>query len=148
MNNIGFFNETKLEIKEMDKIKEIIDYAIKKERLKNIVFNIIFVDDVFITSLNYDYRGLDKPTDVISFALEDNLPINVGKYRLLGDIYISIETAQKQAHDYEHSLLRELSFLVLHGFFHLLGYDHKTDETEKIMIEKQEMILNEYGITR
>ena len=148
MNSIGFFNETDEIIDEVEEIKKVIHYALDKEKLKHVVFNIIFVDDIFITSLNQDYRGKNSPTDVISFALEDNLPIDLGKYRLLGDIYISLDTAKRQAKTYEHSLLRELSFLAVHGLLHLLGYDHMNEVEEKVMFEKQEWILDGYGIKR
>jgi probable rRNA maturation factor len=148
MNSVGFFNETTDEIKETEEVKKVIHYALEQEKLNYVVFNIIFVDDVFITSLNQDYRGKNQPTDVITFALEDNLTIDLGKYRLLGDIYISIDTAKRQAKEYQHSVLRELSFLAVHGFLHLLGYDHMNAEEEKIMFEKQEWILGGYGIKK
>ncbi len=148
MNSVGMFNETKEEIKEMEEIEKLIHYTLNKKKLKYTVFNVIFVNDLFITSLNQDYRGQNKPTDVISFALEDDLPLDLGKYRLLGDIYISVDTAKRQANEYGHSLLRELSFLTIHGLLHLLGYDHKNKEEEKIMFEKQEWILDGYGIKR
>lgn len=74
------------------------------------------------------------------------LPKEVG--RNLGDIYISIERAKDQASEYGHGLLRELSFLAVHGFYHLLGYDHMNPEDEAIMFKKQEEVLNDYGITR
>lgn len=68
--------------------------------------------------------------------------------RVLGDIYISIDKARSQAEEYGHSLLRELSFLAVHGFYHLLGYDHMTEEEEKIMFSKQEEVLHECNIER
>ena len=68
--------------------------------------------------------------------------------RVLGDIYISIDKAKEQAESYGHSLKRELSFLTIHGLLHLLGYDHMEEEDEKKMFSLQELILNEYGITR
>lgn len=148
MNSVGFYNETNVEIKELEEIEKVVHYALKQEKLKHVVFNIIFVDDLYITSLNHDYRGKNKPTDVISFALEDNLTIDLGEYRLLGDIYISLDTGKRQASEYGHSVLRELSFLAVHGVLHLLGYDHMNEEEEKIMFEKQELILDGYGIKR
>ncbi|MFA5603245.1 MAG: rRNA maturation RNase YbeY [Bacilli bacterium] len=148
MNSVGFYNETNEEIKELGEIEKVVHYALKQEKLKYVVFNIIFVDDLYITSLNHDYRGKNKPTDVISFALEDNLTIDLGEYRLLGDIYISLDTGKRQASEYGHSVLRELSFLAVHGVLHLLGYDHMNEEEEKIMFEKQELILDGYGIKR
>lgn len=148
MNNVGFFNETLEEIKEMAEVKKVINYALEQEKLTGAIFNIIFVDDLYITSLNRDYRGENCSTDVLSFALLDNLPFDLGQYRLLGDIYISIETAKRQALEYNHSLVKELSFLAVHGFLHLLGYNHINKEDEKIMFEKQEWILNGYGIEK
>lgn len=148
MNNVGFFNETLEEIKEIDEVKKVINYALEQEKLTGVIFNIIFVDDSYITSLNHDYRGKNCSTDVLSFALLDNLPFDLGQYRLLGDIYISIETAKRQALEYNHSLVKELSFLAVHGFLHLLGYNHINKKDEKIMFEKQEWILNGYGIEK
>lgn len=148
MNKVEFFNETDEEIVELKELKKLIKFALKHEDLKNVEFNVIFVDNARIKELNKQYRNIDKPTDVISFALEDYKMDNYGKIRLLGDIYISIEKAKEQSIEYGHSYLRELSFLMIHGFLHLLGYDHMKEEDEKIMFEKQEMILNEYGIKR
>ena len=88
-------------------------------------------------------------TDVITFALEDDDTLIVGgDERVLGDIYISIDKARSQAVEYGHGLLRELAFLAVHGFYHLLGFDHMTSEDEAIMFKKQEEVLEEYGITR
>jgi probable rRNA maturation factor len=148
MNNIGFFNETKEEIKELEEIKKLIDYAISYEKLDNIEFNIIIVDNDTIHDLNKQYRNVDRPTDVISFALEDNMDVSLENIRLLGDIYISIDKAKQQANDYGHSFLREVAFLSIHGFLHLLGYDHMNEKEELEMFEKQELILNGYGIKR
>ena len=99
--------------------------------------------------MNKTYRNIDRETDVITFALEDDDTIIIpNEERILGDIYISIDKARLQAKDYNHSLLRELSFLAVHGFYHLLGYDHMTKEDEEIMFKKQEEVLEAYGITR
>ena len=112
-------------------------------KLGNIEFGVIFVDNNEIHELNKTYRNIDRETDVISFALEDEKKEDFTKTRLLGDIYISIDKAKEQAISYEHSLERELSFLAVHGLLHLLGYDHMTKEDEKIMFTKQKEIL--YG---
>ena len=106
------------------------------------------MDNEYIHQLNKTYRGVDRPTDVISFALEDNGACETEFGRILGDIYISIDQARIQAKEYGHSLKRELAFLSIHGFLHLLGYDHMTEEEEKVMFGRQEWILNEYGIKR
>ena len=148
MNNVEIINELDSELEYLETMKELIDYAIEKEKLENVLFNIIIVDNEYIHKLNKEYRGIDRPTDVISFALEDNADgINNG-FRVLGDIYISIDKVYEQAKEYGHSNLREICFLMIHGFLHLLGYDHMEKEDEKIMFAKQEEILNGFGITR
>lgn len=147
MNNYEVFNETKEKI-DIDEERKIIDFALKYEKLENVEFNVIFVDEETIRKINKEYRNIDKVTDVISFALEDGENIKFEFGRVLGDIYICVERMKKQAEEYGHSLLREQGFLTVHGLLHLLGYDHMTKEEEKIMFEKQEMILNAYGLTR
>ncbi len=141
-------NELDEKISETKKIKELLDFIIKKENLNNCLFNIILVDNNYIRKLNKEYRGIDSYTDVISFALEDADDEIKMDFRVLGDIYISVDKAKEQANEYGHSFLRELSFLTVHGLLHLLGYDHMTEEDEIVMFKKQEKILNEFGITR
>lgn len=148
MNTVEFFNETKDPIKEIKELKKLIKYALKFENLDNVEFDIIFVNNETIKKLNRDYRNIDRSTDVITFALEDYSKIIYGKIRVLGDVYISIEKAREQAKEYGHTELRELSFLMIHGFLHLLGYDHLIKEEEEIMFKKQEEILDDYGIKR
>ena len=148
MNKVSYINQTKEQIKELSTIKKAIQHALKKEQLKNAEFNIIFVDNERIWEINRQYRKKDSVTDVISFAFEDNEEFINEEYRLLGEIYISIDKAREQAVEYGHSELRELSFLAIHGLLHLLGYDHMEKEEEEIMIQKQEEILNEVGIKR
>lgn len=148
MIQIGVYNETTEEIPCLDTIKKIIQRAMEKEHV-DAECNVIFVKDEYIHQLNKEYRHIDKKTDVISFALEDEKSLLLPEgQRVLGDIYISIDTAKEQKEEYHHSLERELSFLAIHGFYHLLGYDHKTKEEEKIMFAKQEEVLLEYGIKR
>lgn len=148
MNQIEIINETKEEIKELEVLPDLLEFAANKQQVKDVVFNIIIVDNEYIHQLNKTYRGVDRPTDVISFALEDNGTWKTEFGRILGDIYISIDQARIQAKEYGHSLKRELAFLSIHGFLHLLGYDHMTEEEEKEMFGRQEWILNEYGIKR
>lgn len=148
MNKVEIFNETDEKLKEIDELSPLVDYMINYEKLDNLVFNIIIVDNEYINALNRDYRHVDRPTDVITFALEDNGRIETEEGRILGDIYISIDKAKEQAIEYGHSLKRELSFLTVHGFLHLLGYDHMTKDDEKVMFEKQERILDSYGVKR
>lgn len=149
MSNIEIFVNVDEKIKELETVEKVLRSAIKKENLDNISFNVIIVDNNYIHELNKNYRNIDRETDVITFALEDEDTIIIpDSERILGDIYISIDKARSQAEEYGHSLLRELSFLAVHGFYHLLGYDHMTPEEEKIMFTKQEEVLEEYGITR
>ena len=148
MNNIEIFNETNEEIKELETIEKLLVYAIEYEKLNNLEFSIIIVDNKKIHEINKEFRGIDRPTDVITFALEDNEDFPEMETRVLGDIYISLDKAKGQALEYNHSFLRELSFLTIHGFLHLLGYDHMKEDEEKIMFNKQEEILNGFGIKR
>ncbi len=141
------FNETEETIEEIEAMHDVLLIAIQNQKLDYIEFNVILVDNPYIHKLNKEYRNIDRETDVISFALEDTKDITYENYRLLGDIYISIEKAKEQAECYHHSLKRELCFLSVHGFLHLLGYDHMKEEDEKIMFGLQEAILNEAGIT-
>lgn len=98
--------------------------------------------------LNKTYRGIDRTTDVLSFAFEDNETIECD-YRMLGEIFVSIPKMKGQAIEYGHSETRELAFLVVHGILHLLGYDHTLGEKEeKEMFSRQELVLNEFEETR
>lgn len=150
MKNVEIFNETNETIEELDILKPLLEHAKEIEQLKNIEleFSVIIVDNKKIHEINKQYRNIDRPTDVITFALEDYEDVKFDNYRPLGDIYISIDKAKEQAKEYGHTLKRELAFLTIHGFLHLLGYDHMEKEEEKIMFEKQEMILDGFGIKR
>ena len=141
-------NETNEKIEQLVTIKSLLDFIVTKEKLDNCLFNVILFDNKYIHKINKDYRGIDRETDVISFALEDNVDEVKLEFRVLGDIYISVEKAQEQALLYGHSFLRELSFLTVHGLLHLLGYDHIDKKDEEIMFAKQEELLNEFGITK
>lgn len=107
--------------------------------------DITIVDDEEIHQLNRDYRGVDRPTDVLSFALdeddEDEPELLEGQLHLLGDIIISAETATRQAEEFGHGLEREIVYLAVHGLLHLLGYDHMVEEDKVIMRAKEEEAL-------
>lgn len=150
LNTVGIFNQTGSVIEdELKTMNEVLQFALKKENLDCVEFNVILVDNEMIHTLNKTYRGIDRTTDVITFALEDDKTvITSGKMRVLGDIYISLDKAKEQAIEYGHSFMRELCFLSVHGFYHLLGYDHQNEEEEKIMFSKQEEVLSGYGIKR
>lgn len=144
-----------------DKIKEIDDllqYAADYLKLpENTEMSVTFMDNDAIQVINRDYRGKDVPTDVISFALEEEgdgeIPVifEDGENPLpreLGDLMISVDKAKEQAVEYGHSFDRELGFLALHGFLHINGYDHMTPEDEKEMFSLQKEILDAYGLKR
>ena len=139
-------NLTNEKLNEIDELNEYTSYLIKYMNI-DASFSVIIVDNNKIHEINKTYRGIDRETDVISFALEEDEEYEV-KERLLGDIYISIDKVYEQAKNYGHSIKRELFFLVTHGFLHLLVYDHMTKEDEEVMFPLQEKILNEYGVIR
>ncbi len=113
---------------------------------------VAFVDDMYIKELNFKFRHKGEATDVLSFPMEEDAedePVIDGETEnILGDIVISLETAQHQAEEYGHSLLREMAYLATHGMFHLLGYDHDTEDRRRIMREREEKVLSLLNITR
>ncbi|OZM58001.1 rRNA maturation RNase YbeY [Lottiidibacillus patelloidae] len=135
-------------------LQEVIEKAALAEELSGeLELSLTFVDEKTIQQLNKEYRDKDMPTDVLSFALEEMEEdeveiIGIDLPRALGDIIISVSHIHDQAEKYNHSFERELGFLALHGFLHLLGYDHMTEEDERIMFGKQREILDEYGLKR
>jgi len=148
MNKFYISNATDEVLEKEGKVlKKVLKFAMKHEKLKDVEFNIIFVSSNRIHEINREYRNVDKVTDVISFALEDNKDVNL-KHRLLGDIYICLEKVHGQALEYGHSFVRELCFLAVHGFYHLLGYDHMEKNEEEVMFKKQEEVLSLCNILR
>lgn len=134
---------------------QLIDHAAAFLGLAGeIELSLTFVTNARIHEINRDYRHIDRPTDVISFALEEMGKDEVAivpeddEPRVLGDIIVSIEKTKEQAESYGHSFERELGFLVIHGLLHLLGYDHMNEEDEKKMFGLQEEILSSYGLSR
>lgn len=116
--------------------------------------DVTIVDDEEIHALNREYRDMDKPTDVLSFALDEDSeesdePELVGgpEEHLYGDIIISAETALRQAEEYGHGLEREMTYLAVHGMFHLLGYDHMTEEEKSVMRVKEEEALRAINLS-
>ena len=141
-------NDTEVEVVELDKLREYITYVVGELKLEKCEFNIIIIDNEKIHEINKEYRGIDRETDVISFALEDNMDIEYTDFRLLGDIYISIDRCYQQASEYGHSREREICFLATHGILHLLGYDHMMPGDEKEMFDLQNKLLDGYNIKR
>ncbi|APC48226.1 rRNA maturation RNase YbeY [Virgibacillus halodenitrificans] len=138
----------------IDLLQRLVEFAAKQEGIsREAEVSINFVNNKEIQELNRNYRQKDTPTDVISFAMQEKVDGEIDIVGediplILGDIVISIDKAKEQAADYDHSLERELGFLAVHGFLHLLGYDHMSHEEEKLMFKKQEAILGEFGIER
>lgn len=129
-------------------VKTILKKVVKKLNIHTThIVSYIFVDLDSIHQINRQYRNIDRPTDVISFAYIDDEPNRVLPYEL-GDVFICTEKVFLQAKEYGHSPYRECAFLITHGILHLLGYDHVKQEEETIMFQMQNEILNELGIQR
>ena len=156
MLEIYFEDETaRVDDKIEDLIRKLLNHAAKEEELAGeLEVSVTFMTDVDIQKVNATYRGKNVPTDVISFALEELTEGEVaiipeeGMPTALGDILISVETAERQAGEYGHDFNREIGFLALHGFLHLLGYDHITEEEEAEMFGRQKEILASFGLER
>jgi probable rRNA maturation factor len=152
---IDFQDETSiLSPSDFELVENLLNFAAIKENVdQESELSVSFVSNARIQDINRDYRDKDQPTDVISFALEemgkDEIEIvGVNMPRVLGDIVISVEKTKEQAEEYGHSFSRELGFLALHGFLHLLGYDHIEEKDEKQMFQRQKDILEAYGLQR
>lgn len=141
---VNFTNELTSETTEYEKLIKKIFKHVKDKHF----FNIVFVDKDKIQEINREYRNIDKVTDVISFALNDNEESNYFAEKELGDIFICIDRAIEQASDYGHSIAREVGFLAVHGYLHLSGYDHQTKDDEEVMCKKQEEILAKAKLKR
>lgn len=145
MNTYDIYNEYNYR-EDYSYLDDVIKHTLEVEKVENANFSIIFIDDEKMHELNKTYRNIDRTTDVLSFALEDNQKIKL-PIRELGDIFISIPKMEAQAEEYGHSKKRELSFLTVHGLLHLLGYDHTiSEEQEKLQFGLQDKILNDLDI--
>ncbi|CEJ72667.1 metal-dependent hydrolase [[Clostridium] sordellii] len=133
----------------LEKIHDIIVESLHYEGYDdNYEVSLSFVDNEEIHELNRQYRGVDRATDVLSFPLlTDDFDVEIEE-ESLGDIVISLERALEQSEEYNHSFEREVCFLVCHSMFHLLGYDHDTEENTKDMRKREEDVLNKLNITR
>ena len=149
-----------LDIEENNEYKNTIDSVLEKafktEKLdkSNIYINIILTTPENIRKANREYRNIDKETDVLSFPMFEKDEINEIKktksevFDVLGDIIISIDRVKEQAEEYGHSFERELAYMTIHGFYHLMGYDHMTEEEKKEMREQEENVLGQLNIIR
>ncbi|KEI97384.1 heat-shock protein [Clostridium botulinum A2B7 92] len=158
-------NKIKVDEEFENKIKEIIDYALKEEKV-NIDYevSVVFIDNNSIKEINKDYRNIDKATDVLSFPMLDYEKGEVFKdvylnYEfdesdldegnlVLGDIALSLEKAEEQSKEFGHSFLRETSYLTIHSVLHLLGYDHMEEDEKAIMRQREEEILKSFNLHR
>ncbi|HEU5140008.1 MAG TPA: rRNA maturation RNase YbeY [Bacillales bacterium] len=154
MINIDISDETGiLKEEHFEVVRHLIEMAADGEEIPDETeVSITFVDNDKIQELNRTYRNIDRSTDVLSFAfLEDELETEIVGAEvpgMLGDIVISTTKAKEQADQYNHSFIRELGFLAVHGFLHLCGYDHMNDGDEKRMFSRQEEVLERYGLQR
>lgn len=145
-------NEVTLEVQ--SEIEKLLNLTAQMEKISDEAeVSVTFVDNERIREINKEYRDKDRATDVISFALEELgegevALVGAEMPRVLGDIIISVPKTKEQAEEYGHSFMRELGFLAVHGFLHLLGYDHETAEKEKVMFSRQKDILDEFGLKR
>jgi len=144
---IEVINETN-ETKYVDEITEVLYKGLDIMKVENAYMSVVIVDNKKIHEINKTYRNVDRPTDVISFAFEDNEGITPNNMRILGEIYLSVEKAKEQAKEFGHSEKREVCYLSIHGLLHLLGYNHEEDEEKKVMRSLEEKILNECSIAR
>ncbi|GIP42032.1 endoribonuclease YbeY [Paenibacillus sp. J45TS6] len=141
-------------------LEKLLEKAAEMEKITDGEVALTFVTDQEIHELNKEYRGIDRPTDVLSFAMNESIDeeldiiYDLGENEaidlpeILGDIIISVETAIAQSQEYGHSIHREIGFLFVHGFLHLLGYDHQDEASEAEMMGKQETVLAEVGLSR
>ena len=128
--NILIANNQKIVPIKREKVRSIVRRVLKSEGIKADEVSIVFCDDAFIHGLNKSWRGVDNPTDVLSFSLtEDN--INLSGITALGEVIISVETALRQAGECCHPIERELEILLIHGLLHLIGYNHSVDDWEQ-----------------
>ncbi|NQL61903.1 rRNA maturation RNase YbeY [Streptococcus suis] len=147
-----------------EQITDLLQFAAEKIGKQNKEMAVTFVDNARVHEVNLEYRGIDRPTDVVSLEYKPEQEIVFDEEDLLdnpelaemmedfdayiGELFISIDKAREQAEDYGHSFEREMGFLAVHGFLHINGYDHYTPEEEAEMFGLQEEILTAYGLTR
>ncbi|HOJ77570.1 MAG TPA: rRNA maturation RNase YbeY [Bacillota bacterium] len=145
--------KVQLSHEQLDLIENLIDFGLKRVQKENAEVSLILVDDDYIHELNLEYRNQDRPTDVLSFAMQEHVEtLNFQEQtpipELLGDIYISVERAVEQAENFGHSVERELGYLAVHGLMHLLGHDHQDEEDTAAMRAAEEEIMKQFSLGR
>lgn len=137
-------------------LKNVLEVCFQTEKLdkSKMYVNIILTTPEQIQTINKTYRNIDKPTDVLSFPMFEKEEVkdylenkNWKITEVLGDIIISVERVKEQAREYEHSFERELAYMAVHGFYHLMGYDHMEENEKKQMRRKEEFVLDKLGLT-
>ena len=140
-----------------DIVKRVFEECFEEEQLQDskLYITVTFTNPKNIQSINKEYRNIDRPTDVLSFPMYQKEELDKKKKKkdfqyqdILGDIVISIPKVEEQAKEYGHSFERELSYMLVHGFYHLMGYDHIEEEDKKQMRKKEEKILETLNISR
>lgn len=162
---IEMIDETKRLTQEMlEQIRSLLEFAAQKIGKEEKEMAVTFVDNARVHEVNLAYRGIDRPTDVVSLEYKPEEDIFFDEEELaenpelnafladfdayIGELYISVDKAYEQAEEYGHSFEREMGFLAVHGFLHINGYDHYTPQEEAEMFGLQEEILTAYGLTR
>ncbi len=151
-----FVNNLQEKMKVDNRLLETMELVVKTAlkivgRTDDPEVTIALVDDSYMVDLNVKFRHEDRPTDVLSFPMSESNgeepPVKGMEENILGDIIISLPTAERQAKEYKHSLLRETAYLAAHGMFHLLGYDHDSEKNRRVMREKEEKALSILNLT-
>lgn len=142
-----------LDSKDLTLLEKVLQFGLKSHQQPDSEMGVILVDDEYIQDLNLKYRGIDQPTDVLSFAMNEEIAESQvlqvqGGPVLLGDVYLSVERAAEQAENYGHSFARELCYLGTHGLLHLLGYDHQDPEETELMRAEEEKIMQHFKLGR
>lgn len=126
---------------DVEKVERAVSETLIAHNSEDCEVSVLLTDDPHMTQLNREFREIDAPTDVLAFAMQEGEDNNLANAHILGDVVISMETAERQAREETHSLEEEVTFLTVHGVLHLLGYDHQTQNEASIMFEKQDIIL-------
>ncbi len=142
-----------LSSKDLTLLEKVLQFGLDMHHQSDSELGIILVDNEYIQDLNLKYRGIDQPTDVLSFAMNEGVAESPafeiqGEPVLLGDVYVSVERAVEQAESYGHSFSRELCYLGTHGLLHLLGYDHQTPAETELMRAEEEKIMQQFELGR
>ena len=154
MNNLELnYLDIDEEIKYKEIIKRVLDKCFEEENLndKNLYVNVVLTNPENIRDINKKHRGIDEETDVLSFPMyekEELETLESDKEDILGDMVISIDRVAEQAKEFGHSFERELAYMVVHSFYHLLGHDHMNEADKAEMRQKEEYILNKLNIKR